>query len=116
MLRAALLAANGVQAAMLEDFMASHPEAGVEIVWTVTDPYSVLAALDHDPHLYLLDMRWREEALSAARVLKEFGVPLIICLFERMDDPMVTEVRTLGLEPFYWGSPRSLLTRLHQAG
>jgi DNA-binding NarL/FixJ family response regulator len=108
-MRVALLAANGLEAAMLEEFLASHPEAGVEVVWTVTAPGSVLAALDHDPHLYLLDMRWGRDALDAARLLQQFGLPLIICLFDRMDDPLLTEARALNLEAFHWGSPRALL-------
>lgn len=113
-MRVALLAASGVLAATLESSVESHPD--IELVWTVMEPGSVLAALDHDPDMYLLDMRWREKALEAAQLLKELGVPLIICLFERLDDPLIGEALAMELDIFQWSSPTGALLNRVQAG
>lgn len=116
-MRVALLAASGLLAATLEEFVESHPDAGVQIVWTVMEPGSILAALDHSPDLFLLDMRWREEALEAARTLKELGMPLIICLFEKLDDPLIADALAMELDIFQWSSPTwALLGRIGAAG
>ena len=116
-MRVALLAASGLLAAALEELAESHPEAGVQIVWTVMEPGSILAALDHSPDLFLLDMRWREEALAAARTLKDLGFPLIICLFERLDDPLIADALVLELDIFQWASPTwALLGRIGATG
>jgi len=115
-MRVALLAASGVLAATLEASVESHPESGVEIVWTVLEPGSILAALDHDPDLFLLDMRWREKALEAAQLLREVGVPLIICLFERLDDPLIGNALAMELDIFQWASPSEALLNRMQVG
>lgn len=97
-MRVALLASSGRVAAQLEEMGESHPEAGVRIVWTVMEPGSILAAMDHEPDAFLLDMGWREKALAAAQTLLDLGVPLIICLFERLDDPLIADALGMGLD------------------
>ena len=97
-MRVALLASSNELAATLEAMGESHPEAGARIVWTVMEPGSILAALDHEPDTFLLDMAWRERALAAAQILKEMGMPLIICLFERLDDPLIADALAMGLD------------------
>ncbi|HYF94685.1 MAG TPA: hypothetical protein VD969_20930 [Symbiobacteriaceae bacterium] len=114
-MRVALLAASGLLAATLEGFVESHPGAGVEIVWTVMEPGSILAALDHAPDLFLLDMRWREQALAAAQTLQDLGAGLIICLFEHLDDPLIGDALAMGLDIFQWSSPTGALLEHIQA-
>lgn len=97
-MRVALLASSGELAATLEGMGESHPEAGVRIVWTVMEPGSILAAMDHEPDMFLLDMGWREKALAAAQTLRDLGVPLVICLFDRLDDPLIAEALAMGLD------------------
>lgn len=104
-MRVALLAASSLLAATLEEFVESHPDAGVQIVWTVLEPGSILAALDHAPDVFILDMRWREKALAAAQTLKDLGVRVVICLFERLDDPLIADALEMELDIFQWASP-----------
>ncbi|HYG57242.1 MAG TPA: hypothetical protein VD902_04145 [Symbiobacteriaceae bacterium] len=116
-MRVALLAGSGLYASKLEEYVEAHPEAGITIVWAVTEPGAVLASLDHDPEVFLLDMRWRHEALEAARLLKEAGVPLIIGLFEWLDDTLIPAARSAGVEVVQagtcWGT---VITRIKAAG
>jgi DNA-binding LytR/AlgR family response regulator len=99
-MRVALLAASGLLAASLEELTDAHPEAEIRLVWTVLEPGSVLAALDHDPDAYLLDMRWRERALAAGALLQAVGVPIVIALFSRLDDTLIPDARQMGLEVY----------------
>jgi DNA-binding NarL/FixJ family response regulator len=116
-MKVALLAASGLYTRQVENCLDVHPEAGVELVWAGTEPHSVLAALDHEPDLVLLDMRWRGEALEAAKLLKAAGVPLIICLFDRLDDPLQADARSIGLQTLFWdASDPGLVARIRAAG
>lgn len=112
-----MLAASGYDAARLEEFLEQQPELKARVVWAATAPTAVLGALDHDPDVFLLDMRWRGEALAAARTLQELGVPLVVCLFEQLDDPLVSQATALNLPVFHWGAPwRHLATRMRSSG
>jgi len=116
-MRVALLTGSVLFAARFEAYVEAHPEAGVTVVWTATEPGGVLAALDHDPKVFLLDMRWRQQGLEAAAVLQEAGVPLIISLWERLDDPLIPRAVAMGLEVVEWDpSWRALLSRLQATG
>lgn len=115
-MRVAVLASSHALAAALEESVETQPDAGVQVVWTVMEPGSILAALDHEPDLFLLDMRWGEEALAAARLLKEVGIGLIICLFERLDDPLLAKALELELDIFQWSSPTGGLVDRLQTG
>ena len=116
-MRVALLTGSVLFAARFEAYVEAHPEAGMTVAWTVTEPGAVLAALDHDPTIFLLDMRWRQQALEAARVLKEAGVPLMVSLWERLDDPLIPLARAMGLEVVELDPTWSaLLHRLQETG
>jgi hypothetical protein len=116
-MKVALLAANGLFARQVEDCFEAHPEAGIRLVWTVLDPRNVLAALDHEPDAFLLEMRWREKALEAGRLLRDAGVPLVFGLFDRLDDPLIPAVRAHGLEILHWDTASgNLVARLRAAG
>lgn len=97
-MRVALLTSSRELAATLEGMGESQPAAGARIVWTVMEPGSILAAMDHEPDTFLIDMRWRERALAAAQTLRDLGVPLIICLFDRLDDPLIGDALAMGLD------------------
>lgn len=113
----AALVSSGLQASLLEQAMGGHPELKAKMVWVAVDPKGVLAALDHDPQVFLLDMRWRSQALDAARLLHQFGVPLMVALVDRLDDPLIPDLRTLGVEVYMWGSPmHHLMRRIGVAG
>jgi|GEM_PF-6052246 len=110
-MRVALLTTSDVYAALLEEYLDAHPEWRMALVWTVNQPGSALSALDHKPDLYLLDMRWREQALLAGRTLKQAGIPRLICLFDRKDDPLTSAARVLKAEVHLRGQPFRMLVR-----
>lgn len=114
-MRVALLAANGVYAALVEEHVSLTAGAGLEVVWTVDQPSQVLAALDHHPDLFLLDMQFRDEALQAGVVLKEAGIDRVICLFDNPDDLLLPVASILGLEAALRGMPWPELIACMQA-
>lgn len=97
-MRVALLTSSDLFASRLEENLDAETRGAARLVWTVDHPGSVLAALDHDPALFVLDMRWREEAMAAGRMLLQAGMERVLCLFDHLDDPLIPPARALGFE------------------
>jgi hypothetical protein len=116
-MRIGVLASSGVYAALVEEGLQECAGGRLQVVWTVEAPDSVLAVLDHNPEAFLLDMRWRERAMVAGQILLQAGLLEIVCLFDRLDDPLIPLARAYGFSVLGRTSPwkalaEHLLTRV----
>jgi hypothetical protein len=100
-----MLSSNPVYIALVEEYESAHGEE-LKLVWTMDQPGQVLAALDHDPDLFVLDMHFGMKAFEAGLLLQDAGITHIICLFDRQDDPLIAVAQCLAFIVLLRATPK----------
>lgn len=107
-MRIAHLAACAFDAALLEESIEESAQAA-HVVWTAHGPEQLLAALDHEPDILLLDMRWGDAALSLGKTFRQVGGIQIFCRFTMPDGRLEEAARSLGFSILQGSAPWSAL-------